>query len=670
MRWYAALLLCLPALAQTASQPVSDSAKELDVAASAQWIDTGVDLRVGDSVQFTTTGTLNLGVGKSTGPQGAQRGFRDLIKSYPVNEAGLGALIGRIGSSDAAVPFLIGAGRQMQVPRAGRLFLSVNKASTDNPDGSFHVKVGFTSRGPQASTTPVSYTLPEVTTAMVDRIPRRVTDAQGNAGDNTNFVVVGSEEKVIQAFDAAGWVKVDREKKDAVLHTILSTFTKQAYVELPMSELTLFGRVQDYGLAHAVPIQVVAQRHHLRLWKAPFQVEGQELWVGAATHDIGFDRDNRNNGVTHKIDPNVDDERDFVSRSLDETGLVAKISFVTPSQPSKEARTATGATFHSDGRVMVVHLVPAVAPSSSAADVKFANLFCSVREKENPDTGDWSGCEQFLQTAPQGRVDLAPLASKYRVLIVPGFFSACASSIAPAFGDGLDHMRNQHGMTVESWVPPNDSSEANGASLAQYLRDHMITDQRKYIVLGYSKGAPDVQTALALHPEAKDAVAAFIAVAGAVGGSLIADLLPAQANNWIQRFKMGKCEGDVATAFTSLKKSVRQQFLAAHPNPVVPSYSLPATSDRAHTSKALLEAWQLMSFLAQRQDSQLAYEDAILPGSTVLGIARADHLAVAMPFEKASDSSIRSFADQGHYPRAALLEAMLRFVIGDLETAK
>jgi hypothetical protein len=41
-----------------------------------------------------------------------------------------------------------------------------------------------------------------------------------------------------------------------------------------------------------------------------------------------------------------------------------------------------------------------------------------------------------------------------------------------------------------------------------------------------------------------------------------------------------------------------------------------------------------------------------------------------MPFEKASDSSIRSFVDQGHYPRAALLEAMLRFVIGDLETAK
>jgi hypothetical protein len=302
--------------------------------------------------------------------------------------------------------------------------------------------------------------------------------------------------------------------------------------------------------------------------------------------------------------------------------------------------------------------------------VKFANLFCSVREKENPDTGDWSACEQFLQTAPQARVDLAPMSSKYRVLIVPGFFSACTSSVAPAFGDGLDHLRIQHGMTVETWVPPNDSSEANGVAIAQYLREHMVSDPRKYIVVAHSKGVPDVQTALALHPEAKDAVAAFVAVAGAVGGSLIADLLQAQANIWIDRFKLGKCQGDVAAALTSLKRSVRQQFLAAHPNPVVPSYSLPAVSDRAHTSKALLEAWQLMSYLSQRQDSQLAYEDTILPGSTVLGTAQADHLAVAMPFDKASDSAIRSFADQGHYPRAALLEALLRFVMGDLETAK
>jgi hypothetical protein len=358
MRWYA-LLLCLPAWAQTTTDP----AKELDVDAAQQWIDSGLDLRAGDSLQFTSTGTLTIASNKNNknpGPDGAPRGFRDLLKSYPVNEAGQGALIGRIGSSDAAVPFLIGATRQFQSPRAGRLFLSVNKSTNDTPDGSFHVTISFITRGPE-NPPAANYQLPEITVAMVDRIPRRVTDAQGNAGDNTNFMVIGPEQKVLDTFAAAGWVKVDREKKDAVVHTIVATLTKQAYVELPMSELTLFGRVQDYGLAHAVPIQVVAQRHHLRLWKAPFQADGQEVWVGAATHDIGFDRDNRNNGITHKIDPNVDDERDFVSNSLNETGLVAKISYVIPTQASKEAKTATGATFHSDGRMLIVHLIPAAA---------------------------------------------------------------------------------------------------------------------------------------------------------------------------------------------------------------------------------------------------------------------------------------------------------------------
>jgi hypothetical protein len=327
---------------------------------SGDWVDSNVDLRAGDVVLISGSGTLTVSQGRSVGPAGQARGFRDLIKSYPVNDAGLGALIGRIGSSDAAVPFLVGEAKRLEVLRAGRLFLSLNKTSNDSADGTFHVTVVFLSRGSETPRSLAGVKLPEVTQAMIDRIPRRVTDAQGNAGDNTNFVIAGPEKSVIAMFEAAGWVKVDTTRKEAVLQGLLESLSKQSYLELPMSELTLFGRAQDYGLAHAAPVKVAEQRHHLRLWKAPFQVDGQDLWVGAATHDIGFDRDNRNNGITHKIDPNVDDERDFVSRSLDETGRVARLSYIAPSQPSREARTATGATFNSDGRVLVIQLWPDV----------------------------------------------------------------------------------------------------------------------------------------------------------------------------------------------------------------------------------------------------------------------------------------------------------------------
>jgi len=347
-----AFVVCLSAFAQ-------DAAKELDVSGKDAWVDTGLDVRPADVLSISASGAMSVRNGKNTSSvtaDGASRGFRDLLKSYPVNEAGQGALIGRVGSSDTATPFLVSSNKSWTSPRAGRLFLGINKTGNDAPDGTFHVKILFTSRGPEVSTAPKDPLPSKVTVEIVDRIPRRVVDAQGNAGDNTNFVVVGDEQKMLAAFEAAGWVKVDKAKEDAVIHGLLSVLNKEAYVELPMSELTLFGRVQDYGLAHAEPIAVVMQRHHLRLWKAPFKVDDQELWVGAATHDIGFDRDQRNNGVTHKIDPDVDLEREFVGQSLNDTGLVASLTYVAPSQASKEARTATGATFHSDGRMLVIQL--------------------------------------------------------------------------------------------------------------------------------------------------------------------------------------------------------------------------------------------------------------------------------------------------------------------------
>jgi len=67
------------------------------------------------------------------------------------------------------------------------------------------------------------------------------------------------------------------------------------------------------------------------------------LWVGDATHDIGFERDQRNNGVTHKIDPDIDLERDYVEKTLASTGLVTEISHFLPGNPMKEAKTATAA---------------------------------------------------------------------------------------------------------------------------------------------------------------------------------------------------------------------------------------------------------------------------------------------------------------------------------------
>ncbi len=664
---------------QTAPAKAPPPAKtpfELDVAGGEQWVDSKVDLQPGDRLLITATGTLKIPNAKegSTGPDGLPRAWTDLIRQLPVSEAGRGTLIGRIGSSEAALPFRIGSRREFLAEQSGRLFLGINQQANEAGEGKYHVKIETLERvarkssgggtlQPAKAVTPEQ--IPGLTSALFDQLPRRVSDKDGHPGDMVNFLILGSEQKVRQAFQAAGWVTVDRTKKEAMIHGLLSTLSKQAYTQLPMSELYLFDRPQDYGFAHAEPIAVVASRHHLRLWKAPFAVGGKALWVGAGTHDIGFDRDKRTKAITHKIDPAVDDERDYIRESLKETGIVAALTYTKPPNPVTEARTATGGSFHSDGQVLVLQLAGANDDRSSA----FADLFCTVLQQEHPDAGEWGACAQYLAETSQRSVPLPPISKKYRLLIVPGVLSSCASS-TPAYQEGQAHLREAHGLTVELMPVPNDSSEANGRLVAGYLKSHMRGDSRKFIVLGYSKGAPDVQLALATDPDTAGAVAAFLTVAGAVGGSPIADVMPAVANRWINALRLGECEGELSAAFRSLRHDERQAFLSSYPDPIVPTYSLATVSDKSNTSKMLLDNWQILAAYDSQQDSQLTKFDALVPGGVYLGSARADHWAVALPFEDLKDPEIAKLVDKNHYPRTALLEALVRFVTQDLDSAR
>jgi hypothetical protein len=279
----------------------------------------------------------------------------------PFNGAGRGALIGRIGDPDTSETLLIGAKRDVLAPAPGRLAIGLNQSKSDSADGSYsvHVEVYAAESGAVGATRVVAQqvnSLPGIDNALFSKIPRRIGDKDGNPGDMVNFLILGSETGMQRVFTAAGWVKVDADVKNTVLHGIIGSLSKESYLTMPMSQLYLFGRAQDYGWAHAEPISVVASRNHLRVWKAPFQINGSTVWVGAATHDIGFERDQRNNGITHKIDPNIDAERDYVEKTLSSTGMIGQVMHFLPDSPMKEAKTATGGTFHSNGQVLILKL--------------------------------------------------------------------------------------------------------------------------------------------------------------------------------------------------------------------------------------------------------------------------------------------------------------------------
>ena len=190
----------------------------------------------------------------------------------------------------------------------------------------------------------------------IDSLPRRVNDQFQNQGDMVNFVMVGSLQQVQDALTSADWHVADRQVNESVVKAVMQTYEKKAYLTMPMSELYLFGRVQDYGYEQAQVYAVVASRHHFRIWKAPFQWDGKDVWVGAGTHDIGFEKDQRNGKVTHKIDPAVDGERDNIGSTLQKGGKTKTLTYYLPPNPVQDAKNATGGGYHSDGRILVITL--------------------------------------------------------------------------------------------------------------------------------------------------------------------------------------------------------------------------------------------------------------------------------------------------------------------------
>lgn len=335
--------------------------RDFTLKGDSAWTDTGIDVEPGEHIVSTANGSLRYADAREdNGPDGLPRGFRDLLRILPLNGAGRGALIARVGDPEVAQPFLIGASRDAVSPVAGRLAIAINQSSYDKGDGSYAVHVEIfpadTSSGTTFAPAKAVVALPGIDKSLFDKIPRRISDKNGNPGDMVNFLVLGSQAAMQRVFAAAGWVQVDSDVKGSVLHGIIVSLSKESYLTMPMSQLYLFGRPQDYGWAHAEPISVAVSRNHLRIWKAPFTVRGELLWVGAATHDVGFERDQRNNGLTHKIDPDIDLERDYVGKTLLSTGLVSEFLRFVPDHPTKEARTATGGSFHSSGQVLVLKL--------------------------------------------------------------------------------------------------------------------------------------------------------------------------------------------------------------------------------------------------------------------------------------------------------------------------
>ena len=177
-------------------------------------------------------------------------------------------------------------------------------------------------------------------------------------GDPLNIVVVGRGIDALFAFIERGWRLDEPFDLHSTYRTIRAFLFGSEYLNAPVSPLYVFGRRQDVALQKAR--DNISQRNHLRLWLAPFTIDGLQVWVGQISRDIGIKLTTQSWYLTtHVISPEVDQDRFYLMQDLILSGAVSRFGFVrgvgVSSMPDPRVNL-TGEPYLTDGLRLVLFL--------------------------------------------------------------------------------------------------------------------------------------------------------------------------------------------------------------------------------------------------------------------------------------------------------------------------
>ncbi len=203
--------------------------------------------------------------------------------------------------------------------------------------------------------------------------PKTTVTGEGIPGDPLNVGFVGEERDVVHSMAAAGWLPADPITFRTSARITESALLGKPFPTAPVSNLYVWGRVQDLAFEQQVPGNT-RQRHHVRLWKSPAGApDGRPVWIGAGTFDRSVGVSHLTGKITHHIAADVDAERDKLMGDFIVSGQLVTLYQVTGVGSTLLARNGGGDRYFTDGELTVGVLGAAGAVNPSP-----------VTQKENP----------------------------------------------------------------------------------------------------------------------------------------------------------------------------------------------------------------------------------------------------------------------------------------------
>lgn len=331
-------------------------------------------------------------------------------------------------------------------------------------------------------------------------------------------------------------------------------------------------------------------------------------------------------------------------------------------------------------------LSPIGAKSIIDGRERFREILCAVTEARKGLYPDWRPCTEILldfaepESAPARRPILLGPPNSMKVVIVTGIFGECISDHLLPFSDGryfegyrpetdgYSYMQRLGYDDLEVIVTPGRSStDANGRYVYEKLQAMTSAASKDIVVVAYSKGVTDTLHALALFSEVPRNLRALVSIAGVVAGTPIADKLAGTYESLLKTAPYRDCPPGDGGGIRSLSRKEQFAWLSRHRLPEsLRYYSLAASVPPERTASALKPFHAVLSQIDPRNDGQVLIQDAVIPGSTLLGYLNGDHWAVATAFNRSDHPFWRGMVDHNAFPREVLIESILRYVAEDM----
>ena len=215
----------------------------------------------------------------------------------------------------------------------------------------------------------------------------RTRTPDGLLGDPVNLAVHGDEDDIHAAMRAAGWVRADAITPRSALRIVVSSLLRRSYPAAPVSTLVLFGRGQDFAYQKEVEGNP-SQRHHVRFWHTPagwVLPGGRSVdWLAGATYDRSVGLSALTFQVTHKIDADIDIERNFVVDDVRWANAEADLGVWPDFFTAYHDKNGGGDRVETDGDLYVLDLDAVVPESVDSVELARARAADAQANRQRP----------------------------------------------------------------------------------------------------------------------------------------------------------------------------------------------------------------------------------------------------------------------------------------------